>query len=147
MKVAIGADHRGYRLKEALKVYLSGQGIEVLDVGTDSEESTHYPLYAKAVAEKVKSGEAEYGVLICYTGIGMSIAANKIPGIRAALATTPELVELARRHNNANILCLPGGFIEPEKAQQLVDLFLRTGFDGGRHAYRIGLIQDLESCE
>jgi len=146
MKVAIGADHRGYRLKEALKTYLAEKGIEVEDVGTDSEVSTHYPLYAKAVAEKVASGEATYGILICYTGIGMSIAANKVRGIRAALATTPQLVELARRHNNANILCLPGGFIQPEQAAELVEIFLKTGFDGGRHAYRIGLIQDLEEC-
>ncbi len=145
MKIAIGADHRGYRLKEALIKYLKQNGHEVVDVGTDTDEvSVDYPDYAIPVAEMVAKGEADRGILICMTGVGMSITANKVDGIRAGLIYYPELTELARKHNNINVLCLPGGYMEKEKAFQAVELFLKTEFEGGRHERRLNKIADYE---
>jgi ribose 5-phosphate isomerase B len=145
MKIAIAADHAGYSLKEALRQRLSAAGHEVLDFGTDSNESTDYPDYASAVGKKVASGEAARGILVCSTGIGMSIAANKVSGIRAALGASVEGVELTRSHNDANVIALGAKFLSPDEASQLVDVFLKTEFDGGsRHARRIEKIAAME---
>jgi ribose 5-phosphate isomerase B len=146
MKIAVGADHAGFRLKERLKQELLEKGHEVLDRGTASEASTDYPDYASAVAGDVVAGRAERGILFCSSGVGMSIAANKVRGIRAALGTTPEEVALTRSHNDANVLALGAKFIAPDDAGKLVDVFLSTDFEGGRHARRIGKIQTLEEA-
>ncbi len=138
MKVALGADHRGYPLKEALKARLRQRGIQVVDVGThEAETSVDYPDFAHAVAEQVRSGEAAFGVLICHTGIGMSMAANKVPGIRAALVWDPEQAVLSRAHNDANVICFPGSFVPVERAWEALLQFLETSFEGGRHARRV----------
>lgn len=147
MKIAVGADHAGFRLKERIKQELLDKGHEVADKGTSSDESVDYPDYAKAVADEVASGRVERGILFCSSGVGMSIAANKVHGIRAALGTTPEEVALTRSHNDANILTLGAKFTGPEDAEKLADVFLATGFDGGRHARRIGKIQTMEEAQ
>jgi ribose 5-phosphate isomerase B len=144
MRIAVGADHAGFRLKERLKQELLAKGHQILDEGTASEESTDYPDYARAVAEDVVRGRADRGILVCSSGVGMSIAANKVKGIRAALATNPEEVALTRSHNDANILALGAKFTAPDEAARLIDVFLSTGFEGGRHARRIGKIQTIE---
>lgn len=146
MKIAIAADHAGFSLKEALREGLSAAGHELVDFGAHSSESTDYPDYALAVSERVASGQAARGVLVCSTGIGMSIAANKVPGIRAAVVTSEEGAELTRSHNDANVIALGAKFLNVDEASRLVDLFLTTEFDGGpRHARRIGKIAALES--
>lgn len=142
MKIAIGCDHRGFRLKEFLKVELS-KYYEVLDFGTFSEESTHYPIYAHKVALAVSRGEADYGVLICATGIGMSIAANKVKGIRAAHVCSDELVELSRRHNNANIICFGSLYTDEKTALRWVKSFISTEFEGGRHLQRVEMLENV----
>ncbi len=144
MKIAIGADHAGFVLKEKIKEKLLREGHQVEDVGTHSSESVDYPDFARQVAAKVSSGEAERGILVCYTGVGMSIAANKVPGVRAALGVNTEEVQLTRRHNNANVLTLGAILTTPEAAAPLVDAFLNTEFEGGRHARRVQKITDLE---
>ncbi len=147
MKIAVGADHAGFRLKESLKEELIAKGHEVIDKGTSSEESTDYPDYAKAVADEVVSGRVEKGLLFCSSGVGMSIAANKVHGIRAALGTNAEEVALTRSHNDANVLALGAKFIQPNDAAGLIDIFLATPFEGGRHARRVGKIEALEASE
>jgi ribose 5-phosphate isomerase B len=147
MKIAVGADHAGFRLKEALKPALLAKGHEVLDEGTRSEESTDYPDYALAVADDIVRGRAERGILFCSSGVGMSIAANKVRGIRAALGTHPEEVALSRSHNDANVLALGAKFLAPEEAGKLIDVFLTTDFEGGRHARRVGKIQTIEEAQ
>lgn len=144
MRIAVGADHAGYRLKEYLAARLREEGHEVVDMGTHSEERTDYPLYAFRVAEAVAAGEAERGVLVCGTGIGMCIAANKVRGVRAALCWSVETAELSRRHNDANVICLGGRLLEPGEAWRILDVWLRTPFDGGRHARRLALIEEYE---
>jgi ribose 5-phosphate isomerase B len=145
MRIAIAADHAGFPLKETLRGWLRARGHEVEDFGTHSTESTDYPDFAAAVAHRVASGGADRGVLVCYTGTGMSIAANKVIGIRAAVGTSDEVVRLTRSHNDANVLTLGARFIQSADAERLIDLFLTTEFDGGsRHARRIGKIADLE---
>lgn len=144
MKIAIAADHAGFALKEKLRDYLRAAGHEVTDLGTGSTESTDYPDYAAAVGHKVASGEAERGVLVCSTGVGMSIAANKIHGVRAALGTHAAEVALVRGHNDANVLTLGAKFTPEAEAKQLVDVFLDTSFEGGRHARRVNKITQLE---
>ncbi len=139
--VAIGADHGGYELKQVLKQYLEERGVSVADFGTDSTESTDYPDYARAVAQSVASRKSEFGVLVCTTGVGMSIAANKVPGARAALVGDQETAALARRHNNANVLCLAGKTTAPENARKIVDAFLHTPFEGGRHERRVNKME------
>ena len=139
--VAIGADHGGYELKQVLKQYLEELGVSVADFGTDSTESTDYPDYARAVAQSVASRKSEIGVLVCTTGVGMSIAANKVPGARAALVGDQETAALARRHNNANVLCLAGKTTAPENARKIVDAFLHTPFEGGRHERRVNKME------
>ena len=145
MKIAIGADHRGFSLKEVLKEFLKEKGYEVIDFGTHSEESFDYPDAAIPVGEAVASGEADRGILICMTGIGMSIAANKVKGVRAALVTGLEFAELSRRHNDANVICLQGGYVDPEDAKKFVEVFLTTEFEGGRHERRVNKIKEYES--
>ncbi len=144
MKVAIGADHAGFLLKERLRLKLEQEGHQVLDEGTRSTESCDYPDFAAPVARDVVAGRADRGILVCGTGVGMSIAANKVAGIRAALGTVPEEVRLARAHNDANILTLGARFIEEPAAEALLDVFLETAFDGGRHAQRVAKIAALE---
>lgn len=144
MKIAIGSDHAGFELKEKLRRRLAELGHEVVDFGTDSPQSTDYPDYAAAVACAVSKGKAERGILVCSTGVGMSIAANKCPGIRAALGVNMDEVTLSRAHNDANILTLGAKYTDPETAAGLIDVFLRTPFDGGRHARRLGKIAALE---
>ncbi len=144
MKIALGCDHGGFELKEAVRLHLEEKGIECKDFGTYSTESVDYAPIAAKAARCVASGEADYGILVCSTGIGISIAANKVKGIRAAACTNAHCAEMTRRHNNANILCMGGQVVDKETALQLVDIFLNTGFDGGRHERRIGQIAQIE---
>lgn len=140
MKIAIASDHGGFALKETIKDYLNGRNIEVLDLGTNSEDSVDYPVYGKACAEAVASGEAERGIVCCGTGIGISIAANKVKGIRCGLCTSVEMAELTRKHNNANMLALGGRTTAPELALQITEAWLDTEFEGGRHQRRIDML-------
>ncbi|MCS7082194.1 MAG: ribose 5-phosphate isomerase B [Bacteroidetes bacterium] len=143
MKLLIGSDHAGYARKQALVRHLIESGWDVEDLGTHSPEATDYPDYAVAVAEGVARGEAEAGILLCGTGNGVCMTANKVPGIRAALAWNPELARLARAHNNANILCLPARFITDEEAIAIARAWLEAAFEGGRHARRIEKVHAL----
>ncbi len=145
MRIAIGSDHAGFTLKNDLRDALRAAGHAVEDLGTDSTASTDYPDYALKVAMQVSSGAADRGVLVCYTGIGMSIAANKVHGIRAALGTNPEEVRLVRAHNNANVLTFGEKFIDAPTAQNLTRIFLETPFEGGRHERRVDKIMAMES--
>ena len=144
MKIAIGADHGGFLLKNGLRDRLRADGHEVTDFGAAGTESCDYPDYAAAVARAVASGEFERGVLICTTGVGMSIAANKVPGIRAALGVNDAEVRLTRAHNNANVLTLGATLVDLETAAGLAKIFLETEFEGGRHARRVDKIAALE---
>ena len=144
MKIAIGADHAGFELKESLRSQLEQAGHEIVDFGTDSPQSVDYPDFAAQVAYDVAEGSAERGILVCSTGVGMSMAANKVDGIRAALGTIPDEVRLTRQHNNANVLTLGARYLDPPKAMELVNVFLNTEFEGGRHARRVAKIMDLE---
>lgn len=146
MKIALGSDHAGFVLKERLREILESKGHEVTDFGTDSPESTDYPDFAVEVGRSVTRGDSERGILVCSTGVGMSIAANKLPGIRAALAVSPEEVRLTRAHNDANVLTIGSKFTDEATAAELMDIFLTTEFDGGRHARRVGKIADLEQA-
>ena len=135
--IAIGSDHGGFELKEFLKLHLKKRGVAVADFGTNSRESTDYPDYAHAVAQSVAERQNEFGILICTTGVGMSIAANKVPGIRAALIVDPHTAEMSRRHNNANVLCLGAEGADAESTIRIVDAFLNAPFEGGRHERRV----------
>src|SRR5688572_12584497 len=139
--MALGADHGGFELKEALKHYLNKHGITVMDFGTHSKESTDYPDYAQAVARGVAEHQQELGLLVCTSGIGMSIAANKVPGARAALVWDEHSAEMARRHNNANVLCLAGKGTNPDEARRIVEAFLNARFEGGRHERRVSKME------
>lgn len=141
LKIAIGSDHGGFHYKEAIMEYLKARNIEFVDVGTHTRESCDYPDIAQNVAKKVVSGEFNRGILICGTGIGMSIAANKIRGIRAALCSDTYSARVCRAHNNANILCLGERVIGEHLALDIVDIWLKTGFEGGRHKRRIDKIE------
>ena len=141
LRVVIGSDHGGFHYKEAVMDYLRARNIEFLDVGTHTRESCDYPEIAKAVAQKVNSGEYNRGILICGTGIGMSIAANKIRGIRAALCGDTYSARVSRAHNNANILCLGERVIGEHLALDIVDIWLKTGFEGGRHKQRVDMLE------
>jgi len=143
-KIYIGSDHAGYDLKMAVREFLVEQGFDVVDVGTYSKESCDYPDYARKVAESVVKDEKSFGILICGTGIGMSIAANKVPGIRAALANDIIAAKLSRAHNNANILCMGGRLIGKELSFEIVKTFLITSYDGGRHERRLRKIENIE---
>ena len=137
MKIAIGADHAGFSLKEKLKKYLQEQGHEVKDFGPASEASVDYPDFAHPVAFAVEKKEAELGLLMCGSGNGINMTANKHAGIRAALCWNAEIAKLSRQHNNANILTLPARFIEESEAKKCVDVFFSTPFEGGRHEGRV----------
>ncbi|HZR18576.1 MAG TPA: ribose 5-phosphate isomerase B [Verrucomicrobiae bacterium] len=139
--VALGADHGGFQLKEELKRYLESRGVSVADFGAASEEPSDYSDFAHVVGQSVAHRRTEFGILICTTGLGMSIAANKVPGVRAALLADEETAALARRHNNANVLCLAGKNTSPERATRIVDTFLATQFEGGRHERRISKME------
>lgn len=149
MKIAIGSDHGGFELKQALIPFLQGRDIEVADAGTYATDSVDYPEFAEAVALLVVHGEADAGIVICGTGIGISIAANKVPGIRAALVTTPQMAELAKQHNNANILALGGRILSLETAEACVAAWLDASYEGDRHQRRLDKIADIEkkSCQ
>ncbi len=144
MKIAIGSDHAGYELKEKVKRYLKSRGHNINDFGTDSIKSVDYPDYAYKVAKGVADGEFERGVLICWTGNGMTIAANKVRGVRAALCLNERMAELARKHNDARILCMASLFLGEEEAYEIADKFFGSNFEGGRHSRRIGKIEEYE---
>lgn len=141
--IALGADHAGYDFKENIKKLLASLGYEFKDFGTMSSESTDYPDYAHKVAEVVSRGEAEFGILVCGTGIGMSIVANKHKGVRAAVVESVPAAKLSREHNNANILALGARIIPWETAAEIIKTFLSTKFEGGRHQRRIDKINSL----
>ena len=144
MKISLGCDHGAYALKEHLKDYLTKQGHTVLDCGTYSTDSCDYPLFARAAAQKVASGECDRGIVLCTTGIGVSITANKVKGIRCALCRDLLTATLTRQHNDSNMLSLAGGFTGPFEAERLVDAFLTTEFEGGRHERRVKLVMETE---
>ena len=146
MKIAMGADHGGFSLKETIKQHLEEHGHEVLDLGTYDTASCHYPVYAEKVARAVAAGQAERGILVCGTGIGMSIAANKIPGIRAAAVSDCFTAQATREHNDANILCLGERTVGPGLAMRIVDTYLAAQFQGGRHQTRLDMIAALEKA-
>ncbi|MFC1475971.1 ribose 5-phosphate isomerase B [Candidatus Zixiibacteriota bacterium] len=144
MKIFIGADHKGYLLKQHLISLLQGQGHEITDVGTDSEESCDYPDYGLQVARAVAAGQAERGITVCWTGNGMNIAANKIPGVRAGLCLNEDMAKLARAHNNANVCSLASRYVSPADAEKIIHVFLSTAFEGGRHIQRLEKIAAAE---
>lgn len=141
MKVAIGSDHAGFQLKEKIKAHLQNNGFEVKDFGTYSEERADYPDYAHPVANAVGTGEMEMGVLICGSGNGVNMTANKHYNVRSALCWNEEIAKLARQHNNANIIALPARFISEEEAMKCVDAFFSTAFEGGRHTQRVEKVE------
>ena len=144
MKIAMGSDHGGFALKQHLKTYLENKGCLVEDCGTDSTQSCDYPDFGRLAAEAVASGRCERGIVICTTGIGISISANKVRGIRCALCSEPLSAEMTRRHNDANMLALGGGMIGPNMAERIVDVFLFTAFEGGRHQRRVDKVMSIE---
>jgi ribose 5-phosphate isomerase B len=144
MNVSIASDHRGYHLKERVISLLRSKGHAVIDDGPASEESVDYPDFAALVAKKVSGGQADRGILICGTGIGMAIAANKFPGIRAAACVDEVTAELSRRHNDLNVLCLSGDLLSSRSTERLVEIWMETEFEGGRHERRIEKIRQLE---
>ena len=145
MKLSIGSDHGGYALKQELIAYLRDQGHEVEDFGCHDTASCDYPDFGEAAAAAVASGECERGIVICTTGIGISISANKVKGIRCALCSEPYGAEMTRRHNDANVLALGAGFTAPMMAKRIVDVFLSTAFEGGRHQRRVDKIMAIEN--
>jgi ribose 5-phosphate isomerase B len=147
MKIALGADHAGFELKEKIKAYLAQKGIAVEDHGTHSSDSVDYPDYARTVGEEVVAKHADFGILVCGAGIGMSIAANKVPGVRAANIHSEVEAKLSREHNNANILALGGRLLDEKTALQIVDCWLSTPFAGGRHERRVEKIAAIERAE
>lgn len=144
-KIALGADHGGYELKNTIRVHLEGAGFEVIDVGTNSGDSCDYPIFASSLCKKIQAGEAELGILVCGTGIGMSMAANKHRGIRAACCSDTFSARLTRLHNNANVLCLGARVLGAGLALDLVDQFVNAEFEGDRHVKRLSLIEDIEN--
>jgi len=144
LKIAIGSDHRGYPLKERLKELLSGDGHEIVDVGTGSTDPADYPDSAFSVAEKTAGGEADRGIVICGSGIGTSIAANKVDGIRAALCRTVNDARMTRLHNDSNVLALSESSMDDERLEEMVRVWIETEFEGGRHQRRVDKITDYE---
>ncbi|TWU25866.1 ribose 5-phosphate isomerase B [Bythopirellula polymerisocia] len=144
MKIAIGSDHRGYHLKEKLAAILRSKGHEVEDVGTDVTESVDYPDFAAIVGRKVSEQSADRGILICGTGIGMAITANKFPHVRAAPITDEVTAEISRRHNDLNVLCLPADMLSPRMVERMVEVWIETDFEGGRHSRRVDKITEIE---
>jgi ribose 5-phosphate isomerase B len=144
-KILIASDHAGFELKERLERALDERGFDVQDLGTDSADSTDYADYAHPLAERVSAGDVRRGVLLCGTGLGMSYAANRHAGVRAAVAWNPEVAKLARSHNDANVLVLPARFLTPDQGVAILDAWLDTPFEGGRHARRVDKIDRLDS--
>jgi ribose 5-phosphate isomerase B len=144
MKIAIGCDHGGYLLKQDLLIWMEENDIEYEDFGCFSAESVDYPVYGEKVARAVASGEYDRGIVICTTGIGISIAANKVKGIRCAHCADPLSAEMTRRHNDANVIALGAGMIGPNLARRMVEVFLNTEFEGGRHARRVAQLDAIE---
>lgn len=144
MRISVGSDHAGFALKEHVADALRAAGHEVIDVGTDSEESVHYPAFAEPAARMVADGEVQRGVLVCGSGVGVSIVANKVDGVRAVNAHDVGEASMARKHNDVNVLALSGRRLEPEVADAIVATFLETDFEGGRHEHRVDLITDVE---
>ena len=142
--IALGSDHGGFDLKERVKAYLDREGIPYQDYGCHSKESCDYPVFGKAAAEAVASGECEKGIVICTTGIGISIAANKVRGIRCALCSDPLSAEMTRRHNDANMLAIGAGFTGKNLAERMVEVFLSTDFEGGRHERRVNKLNAIQ---
>jgi ribose 5-phosphate isomerase B len=142
--IALGADHAGWELKEEIKAWLLERGVELLDFGTHSPDPVDYPDYAAQVAEAVMAGKAERGVLVCGTGIGMAMAANKVPGVRAAFCPDLFTARMSREHNDANVLALGGRLMGRELALEIVEMWLRAEFQGGRHARRVGKLSEIE---
>jgi ribose 5-phosphate isomerase B len=141
MKISLSADHAGYRYKELIKKHLADKGIEIIDRGTFSEESVDYPDYVQKSASDVINGNADYGIGVCGSGIGVSISANKIKGIRAALVLNEEMASLSRKHNNSNFLALSQKFVDESRLFNIVDTWLNTEFEGGRHQRRIDKLE------
>lgn len=144
MKIAIASDHRGYHLKEKVIALLKSKGHEVIDEGPSTDESVDYPDFAALVASKVSDGGVDRGILICGTGLGMAIAANKFPRVRAAACVDEVTAELSRRHNDLNVLCLSGDLLSSRSTERLVEIWMETEFEGGRHQRRLDKIIDLE---
>ncbi|WP_456465604.1 ribose 5-phosphate isomerase B [Persephonella sp.] len=144
MKVAVGSDHAGFDYKEIVKKYLEDKGFQIIDKGTYSKESVDYPVFGESVGKAVVSGEADMGIVICGTGIGISISANKVPGVRAALCTNEYMARMARKHNNANVLAFGARVLGIDVALGIVDQFFSTDFEGGRHERRVNLIKNIE---
>ena len=147
MKIGIGNDHSALEMKKEIIAFLEEKGHEVVDYGTNSAESCDYPVYGEIVARAVSAGEAEQGILICGTGLGISLAANKVKGIRAAVCSEPFTAKMARAHNNCNILAFGARVVGPELAKMIVETWLNTDFEGGRHQRRVDLITDIENKE
>jgi ribose 5-phosphate isomerase B len=143
-RIIVGADHRGYELKQALVPWLRAEGYEVEDIGAHSTEAVDYPLYAFQVGEAVASGRADRGILLCHSGNGIAMAANKVRGVRAALCMNEEHAEMSRRHNDANVLVIGQDYIQPGAERAIVSIWLSSPFDGGRHARRVAQIEDYE---
>jgi ribose 5-phosphate isomerase B len=146
-KIALAADHAGFEEKEKIKKTLDEIGIEYDDMGTNSSEPVDYPDFARKVADAVSSGEYEQGLLVCGSGTGMAIAANKVKGVRAAVAWNEDIARLAREHNDANVLSLPARFVPEEESAKIVKAFFTAGFDGGRHERRVEKITEIEKNE
>ena len=144
MKIAMAADHGGYELKNILKEYLEAKGHSITDLGTNSVESVDYPDYAALCCKEVTGGNADFGILVCGTGVGISIAANKIRGIRCGMCYSPAVASLVKQHNNANVIALGGRTTDPETAKEIVDAYMSAEFEGGRHTRRIDKITELE---
>ncbi len=144
MKIAIGADHGGYELKESLITYLKSRNIQIVDCGTNSNQSVDYPDFGLAVADMVSRQEVELGVLICTTGIGQSMTANKVPGVRAALCLNDDQAKFSRLHNDANVIVFGAKYTSAEEAQKMLDVWLATSFEGGRHQRRVEKISEIE---
>ncbi len=147
MRIALGADHAGFELKEKLKHHLETEGYDLLDEGTADNTSVDYPDFARKVAHDVAQQRADFGLLVCGSGIGMAIAANKVAGVRAANVTSAQEAQLSREHNDANIIALGARLLQPEEAQKIVDTFLRSAFAHGRHSTRVEKISAIEREE
>lgn len=144
MKIALGADHAGFELKEKVKKYLTKHGYQVEDLGTNNGDSVDYPDYAYKVAKHIAGNQADFGVLVCGSGLGMAMTANKVPGVRAASATLEQEAQLAREHNDANVLAIGARLVKDEQAMKLVETFLKSSFGHGRHVPRVAKIEAVE---
>ena len=147
MKIAIGNDHTAIEMKEIIKEFVEGKGYEVIDLGTNSTESCDYPVYGEKVGKAVAAGEAKLGIAICGTGLGISLAANKVKGIRACVCSEPYTAKMSRLHNNANVLCFGARVVGSELAKMITEVWLDTEFEGGRHQRRVDQIMAIEANE